>query len=396
MQVSTGNVCDRFCLTDDYVALEGHSGVHMLGDMLLVLSARQQILHIIKVQEGIGRFAEEATIGANCSPDDDLEISRVREAELSYQRKRGGASEENGLPDDGNESGGSGLGNGKLQNGFYTGLMQRLLAYLYRRLCSEGKRRLFYRVMEQYSMLIMQKAQFLDRDHLLIRLGSYERQSKHDNGMSTCFFVVYCISSTRIINLYENRSVELLCIYERFRDLFVGDAAVAATLPSGRPIAPEVSGRDEQRMSNPILSELNGRARNRGRRIRAALSVLPICAQSHNVSPYLDRSLFSYNVDRLAALDGSRALPMREVNSVKFTSAETGAMRFKLSAGIPFGMNVMEPNMREGGRKKMLFLFHPHLPFVISMEYGGGGGVSNMTPSLLNFHVYGHFAVEER
>ena len=377
------------------MSIEGHSGVHMLGDMLLVLSSRQQTLHIIKVQETIGRFAQEAAIGANCAPDDELEIARAREAELVYRRKTGAAQQSTQEEVEGD--GGSGLGNGKLKNAFYTGLMQRLLAYLYRRFCSEGNQSLFYRVMEQYSMLIMQRAQFLDEDHVLIRLGSYERVAKQD-GSGTCFFVIYCISSTKIINLFENQSNDLLRIYQKFRYMFIGDDAVSATLPPSRPVGTdefrETNGRAGTHRNSGVIQDSLA-SRGRASRIRAALNALPVRAQCHNVSPYLDRQLFSYNVDRLDALDGSRAVCMRDANSVKFTSVETGAMRFKLCAGMPFGMGEDPENSRVTGvRKKMLFLFHPVLPFVMSMEYGGnsGGGVdASVAPSAVNFHVHGHY-----
>lgn len=481
VDTESGTVADRWVLRDDFVVLEGHGGVHMYGDMLCVLSMRFQELHILKVQESAGRFLEEGKVGRMCRPDDDMEISRVRDREEAWRREEreresrleaetrrpyratsgGDAEGGSGLStharlnmtplvgpsssranerqrrarpvaagfegevrnDRHAQIGGvqaqeppteTGLGGGKLKTGFYTGLMQRLLVYVYRKYHGDGKQSMFYRVVGQYSMLVMRKAQFLDDDHLLIQLGSQENNSKSDEAAtSTCFFLVYCISSAAILNLFENSSTELLEIFEKYRDLFIGDDAVSATL------RPTRSRRDTEADNNggsgSNHQQLSGRGIRGGareyswshreesrlavhrmnfKRTRAELAVLPVSCQTRNVSPYLDRRLFSYNVDRISALDGTRAQTLREVNTVKFISVETGKLQFKLSSGLP--PSVCARSRREDGhlrdsnltplqkKRKALFLFHPFYPFVISMEY------SLISPTVYNFHVYGH------
>lgn len=462
VNVESGVVEDRYTLLNDFVELEGHAGVHMHGDMLCVLSIRHQILHIIKVQENLGRFTQEGRIGAMCRPDDELEIARARDAENNFQvRKReearqcsfesaAGSSSGGGLasfsrvdepslvrkrrtavPNEGAAGGlngtppvaqqspvvaaptDTGLGRGKLKSGFYTGLMQRLLVCVYRSYYRDGNQSLFYRVVGQYSMLVMLKAQFLDNDHLLIRLGSREQGGKPpDPAALTCFFVVYCISSTNILNLFENRSTELLAIYEKYRDIFIGDAAVSATLPPPRAEMEDAlvtTGGPGSNIPHRAENEVHGQGRSwsvrpgsliRGRhatskRTRAELLVLPVSCQTRNVSPFLDRQIFSYNADRIAALDGTRALSLRDLNTVKFISVRTGAMRFKLSPGLPAfnGGQRSRRGMDDGNdhttlnhnsrKKKALFLFHPHYPFVMSMEY------NLVSPTTYNFHVHG-------
>lgn len=475
-------IADRFVLSDDFVVLEGHGGVHMFGDVLCVLSMRHQVLHVIKVQENLGRFTEQVKIGAMCRSDDELEIARVRDAELSYQRNERERNiqrqVDSHFPFDARTGNGAetvdesarktspsraaaltplvvtpsarlgrvrtpepmlegargrsrhpqpriggthtdapptetGLGNGKLKKGFYTGLMQRLLVYLYKRYHRSRNQERFYRLFEQYTQLVMLKAQFLDEDHLLIRLGTHERNAKiADPATATWFFVIYCISSASILNLFNNCSTDLLSIFRKYRDVFIGDAAVSATLPPARG-----RGDGEGDGNGSGLQINNGIERGMGeadgeqerphrsgaaavdrqmhfRRIRAELAILPVSCQTRNVSPFLDRKLFSYNIDRISALDGTRALYFRELNTVKFMSVESGALRFKLSPGIPAAL--LERSRREGGgirdggvihmqRKcKALFLFHPFYPFVISMEY------SLVMPTTYNFHVYGH------
>jgi De-etiolated protein 1 Det1 len=437
VEIETGQVRDKYVLRDDFVALEGHAGVHMLDDLLCVLSIRHQVLHLLRVHDTTGRFMLVSRVGTFCDPDDEYEISRARDAEMRhippvqacnsdpfhgkprgpYQRnrsdgRRGGAAGggegaivdnmgvveggENGVH--GEDSGDddfdptsvteTGLGNGKAPRGFYCGLMHRLLVHVYEKHLRERNERRFFRVIGQYSMLVMKKAQLLDDDHLLIRLGS---SGILDPRTSTCFFIVYCISTSRVVNLYENRSNELLELYEANIDLFTADPAVATMLvPARTPQSgPGVGGNNGGRRGNAASSStFNDPAPRRALRshvrTREILAELPVSSQERNPSVYLDRRLFSYPFDQLPALDGSRAMSMRELHSIKFTAAGGGNLRFKLTPGLPNG--EMAPDGGGGprtARRKVLFLFHPTLPFVISMQ----ASLALPTSPLINFHV---------
>lgn len=429
--VESGQVVDRFTLYDDYVPLDNHYGVHMCGPILSVLSVRYQTIHVLRVQESTSCFTVQAVIGYNCHLDDELVIAKARHAESSWQSNRARAKKRRlvppvltissslrrqkrrldpssasfysnadnsdyesytGIPDvngetkdkpgDGDRHDRSsadfesetGFGNGKTRNGFYTGLMQRLLAYVYRRHLKEGRQKMFYRVVGQYSLLLIHKVQLLDHDHLLIRLGSYDRGGNPADALSnTCFFLIYCISSTKILNLFDNKSLELASLFDRYRDDFVGDPMVAASfLPARAPGAAEnVPGL----YGNPRRERIT-------KRMRSLLSTLPFSSQVRKPSVYLDRSLFTYNPDLLPALDGTKALSLREVRSCKFRSARTGDVRFKLA---PASMILAEQDdaNTQPSRTKMLFHFHPFLPLVLCMEYGLSFGTR------LNLHVYG-------
>lgn len=269
----------------------------------------------------------------------------------------------------------TGFGNGKLRTGFYTGLMQRLLAYVYRCHLREGRQQRFYRVIGQYSLLLIQKTQLLDDDHLLIRLGSYERDGNPaDAFCNTCFFLVYCISSTRILNLFDNKSMGLALLFDRYRDDFVGDAMVAASLPSNRgAIDLEVG----------MGTNGNLRRERRNKRMRSILATLPFSSQVRRPSVYLDRSLFTFTSNLLPALDGTKPLPLREVRCCKFLSAYTGDIRFKLAPAALLRTDHDESSNVQLSRMKMQFYFHPFLPLVLSLEYGVHWGTR------LNIHVYG-------
>lgn len=432
VNTETGQVRDKFVLRDDFVVLEGHAGVHMLGDLMCVLSIRHQTLHLLRVHDATGRLMLVSRIGTFCDPDDEFEIARCREAELrnaATARSRKAQADVNGsrrartgrgtgthmtegvgnediadrnvrdgdVNDPGDEHSHragvieTGLGSGKSPTGFYSGIMHRLLVYVYKKHLREKNERLFFRVIGQYSMLVMKKAQMLDEDHLLIRLGS---SGMLDPRVSTCFLLVYCMSTSQVVKLYENRSVELLNLYEHNNDLFTADPAVAAMLNPLRPstngqrvsgstainLSRGVSGYSRHPSRSPVVS---GRARTQVR-TREILAELPMSCQDRNASVYLNRRLFSYPMDRLPALDGSRAMSMKELQAIKFTSTGRGSLRFKLFPGLPNGETA--PDGSGGprrGRRKVLFLFHPTLPFVISMQ----ASQAVPTSPLINFHV---------
>lgn len=439
VSVETGSVADRFTLYDDYVPLDNHYGVHMCGPVLSVLSVRFQTIHVLRVQESTKCFTVQAVVGFNCRLDDELAIANARHAEALWRRNqlrekrrrevppvltinstsrrqkrrlnKSGAYVSSNLDSSDSESyistsdmdgkldekldgklndrddedrhnaataqseSEAGFGNGKLRNGFYTGLMQRLLAYVYRNHLKEGRQKMFYRIVGQYSLLLIHKVQLLDHDHLLIRLGSYDRGGNPAVALSNiCFFLIYCISTTKIVNLFDNRSSELASLFDRYRDDFVGDPNVAASLlpVRGQGVADSVS----SSYGNPRRNQMT-------KRMKSLLSTLPFSSQVRKPSVYLDRSLFTYNADLLPALDGTKALSLREVRSCKFRSAHTGDVRFKLAPASMLVPGYDDGNNIQPSRTKMLFHFHPFLPLVLCTEYGLTFG------SRLNLHVYG-------
>lgn len=72
------------------------------------------------------------------------------------------------------------------------------------------------------------------------------------------------------------------------------------------------------------------------------MATLPMMAQSLSVSPYLDKSLFSYD-DRLVSV-AERAKPFSDM-PIKFYSRAAGTVRFKLSTTVP-GRTVVTASNR--------------------------------------------------
>lgn len=369
VDVATGRVADRFVLEKDYVHLGDHPGVHMRRNLLCVLALRSQTLHLVRVQEALGRFACERRIGPVCRDDDEHELLRTG----PVPAPRAPDAE-------------TGLGGGKRAEGAFGGLMHKLLAYVFRKYAREGNVRKVFRVLAQYSMLVMLKAQLLDDDHLLVRLGTDEGGKSWDVEKQTCFFLVYCVSATSIVTVLENRSVALLRVLEQCADLFACDPATAAA---------EAPRRTADALEIQTAPQAGASARSAAfKKVRAELSRLPFPGAMRNASPYLDRRLFSYDLSRLNG--GGREQAHGGCVTVKFTSTRTRAIRMRLATGTPAqshhllmsGASLQDVQMQarleaQAAKAHRSFLFHPIYPFGISI-------VTGSTATSMNFHVIGH------
>lgn len=334
VEVETGRVYDRFVLENDFVQLEGHPGVDIRANMLCVLSLRFQTLHVLRVQESIGRFVQECAVGNACHPDDDAMLARVGAGPVDANEDDNGDVE-------------SGLGNGRRRNSPYSGLMQRLLTYVFRSYSCKGNRRKFFEAVGKYSPLVMLRAQLLDNDHVLVLLGG----DPSDNATAGRFFIVYCLSRSTILHLYEDSSVALLRIFEHFRDMFYADPMVAAA--------------DRHRLVS--FSDAVSRS-DASSRAREALSALPLRPLMTSASPYLDRTLFSYELER--------NLSTHAQSGNCFTSRQSGAVRFRVGARTRSrigGVNALLEIVAHADRAdtKTSYLFHPSLPFVVSVVSAG-------------------------
>uniref|UniRef100_A0A7S0ZEU7 Uncharacterized protein n=1 Tax=Timspurckia oligopyrenoides TaxID=708627 RepID=A0A7S0ZEU7_9RHOD len=407
VHVQSGRVTDRFSLTEDFVFLDSHQGVDLNDDMLIVLSIRHQIIRFLEIRAD-GKFREVHELGSFCFDDDRLlllqqeererrcpEPPRVRPTSSSAVQSTNmlpnGAStspqERDGDDVDGSDyflvaatpqlrdpirpalptipvRVGSGLGRGLCSRGFFTGLMHKILAYQYRKHVSESTESRFFRTLHQYTSLIMLKVQFLDSKHLLIRLGYIDSITRSgDTVSSVLFLVVFSLEDAAIVNMYENRSEELLKLYHEYLEYF------------WRSWDYHPSRKDLDSLLSALSSGPEVR-RTIGSRMRSALSLLPISPQIICPSPYLNPDLYSFDERRSASLNGNRPLPVQEYPSIKFISRKSRALKFKLRPG-PRSLPLSATRIR----RTAVFLFNPVYPFVISIQYEAS------QPSCINFHL---------
>ena len=447
VELETGQTKDRYHIYNDNVHFHDHSGVHLYENSICILAIRHQALHILSVQEHSGRLLLERILGASCESDDDLEIARVRTEEEKFQIRRRESSDnaqsnstmqQKTLPfnaptlkrrrsirdsdDDQNvrlrrsyrrlmadvgfsnpngsnrvansTSMETGLGNGRIRLGFITGLMHRLLVFVHRKMENENRIQNFFRVVDQFSSLLMQKVQFLDNDHLLIKLGS-NSEGRGSAPAGTCFFIIYCISETTIEELFDNQSPKIFEMFDPNRGLCIMSEAEAAMFP---PIRNPNAQQDTQAnfSSNSTFRPTSSRGRNQMiSRAFEALFELPVSCQVKNTSPYLDRRVFSYSTQKQSALYGSRAHPLRS-SCFKFSSVYSEKILFRLGPSA-VRQRLLRHDHNTGPRSqiwsqeemkitktKTRFLFHPILPFVITIETDRG------PHQILSFNVYGH------
>ena len=362
VSIPTGTVVDTWTLRDDFVELSGHRGVTLCDQTLIVLSMKKQTLHVLRIEEKMERIFEENKIGEFCQPDDKMLVVHADVQERKWQQQsqiRKRKQEGGDKPDEANKVEQSlpaenlspppsetGLGYGKTRTGFYSGLMQKLLAFVYGRYQAQGNERDFFHVMTRYCMLVMLTCYMLDADHVLILLGSAERALKLlDPARSTYFTLLYRMSSGTIVDVYDSRNVDVvLKVFDKFPEYFYRDSAVASTA------------RLELSTSAAMM-----------RRRKESQGLLPTGAQSRNVSPLLDQELFDYDDSKLPALDGRKAI--RVEAPIKFRSRRLKKVSFRLA--------FCE---HQESHKSMLFLFHPTEPFAASQL------MDPDEPTIINFH----------
>lgn len=332
VETETGRVYDRFVLENDFVQLDGHPGVHMRANVLCVLSLRFQTLHVLRVQESVGRFVHERAVGPECHADDAATLARVDVAASPAAAAVDGGDDGDGSDtSDGDLE--SGLGNGRRRYVPYSGLMQRLLTYVFRSYARKGNTRKFFSAVGKYSALLMLRAQLLDSDHLLLLLGTDPSVGAN----SARFFVVYCISRGSILHLYEDNSEELLRILELYQDMFHADPEVAA---GEKHVLTSLAGA-------PSRSEAKKRARE-------VLRALPLRPTMQCGSPYLNRRLYAYEL--------APSPDAYDQSANTFTSLRTAKVRFRLGGGT---------RGRHSSGAQTAYLFHPTLPFEMSVISAG-------------------------
>ncbi|KAK6099842.1 acid phosphatase det1 [Batrachochytrium dendrobatidis] len=285
-----------------------------------------------------------------------------------------------------------------------SGIKHRMLAYLYRRAIASkvpGAIGHFHLTYPYFASLVMWRMQFLDCDHILLKLGSIDNVTGQLMEQATgyiSFFVVYSLSTTKILGVYENSSQELFDIFEKWGcfhgtsymstrstpvpdcptsqseiDPFNPDSDEGVTIHAMQQYATLYCNNEYARDLARKHMYAVRKARNGGasQAIRRILSSLPINPQSFSTSAYFDHDLFSYDDKVLNSCDRMRSsleFPC------KFYCRRTGKLKFKLET------NAMANGRTRGEKTNVLYIFHPVDPFVITVQH-----VQNI-PTVMNMH----------
>ena len=318
------------------------------------------------------------------------------------------------------------------------GLHQRVLSYLYRKAAGSsavqvGAKRprdetsldTFYCHFGDFERLAVQRAQLLDGQHLLLRLGSpdsltargalspLDAAQVHSGGV---FLVVLDIESTRVVDVRQGTDEALQTLLERYADHFRGHAPRYARHAASvsncehlrtalrrtrRAIGAQGGAAGMARgggafggIASPVGGGGGSSLIGSSSRLVAsavvlrALGTLPAAAPAAAPSPYLDAALFRYD-ERLVLSPMDRPRAGSE-HSVRFQlRADARAVAFRVGAGGDGGgivgggdrgWSATAPMQPARCSALLGYLFHPFLPFIISIQHSASGS------SELNFH----------
>ncbi len=253
------------------------------------------------------------------------------------------------------------------------GFKQKLVAFLYSQVIGSNKAiSLFHEQLHQYMNLAIWKAQFLDADHLMIRLCPPEnlRTKSCDQPPNQCI-VIWNIPEVRVINFFHDS--EMIELYEIANDYarefrFLPDANKDDSLEF-QPINTN-SNWERQRLERTLEIYSSHRGSSEHLAKRKLVSMIPYSShtQISNPSPFLDSELFRYNDRIISTVDRMKNAPD---GHARFHSRETGRLVMRLD-----GNSTPEPSLR--AKHVIQWIIHPFLPFAISWQLGFGSGVFNI------------------
>ncbi|XP_022146892.1 light-mediated development protein DET1 isoform X1 [Momordica charantia] len=365
LRLEDGEILDVKVFVNDFVNLAHNTGVFLYDDLLAIVSLRYQIIHILQIRDS-GHLVDVRAIGAFCREDDELFLNSSTQSVGVPERSRLLPSPvENGYHHN----------HPNTNNSFLTGLKQRLLSFIFRRIWNEeADHRLrvqcltknFYFHFQDYVDLIIWKVQFLDRQHLLLKLGSVDGGVSRMADHHRAFFAVYHMETTEIVAFYQNSADDLYVLFEHFCNHF--HAA------SRNPLSMNfISSHSNSIHAQEQLKSLKHKAASYSQFVKKMLVSLPFNCQSQSPSPYFDLSLFRYDEKLISATDRHR---QSTDHPIKFILRRPPySLRFKIKSGPEGGIT--------DGRTKGIssFLFHPFLPLALSVQQ-----TTYLHPSVVNIH----------
>ncbi|KAJ3218078.1 acid phosphatase det1 [Dinochytrium kinnereticum] len=336
VDITAGKLLDKITYSGDFILLANHAGVAINDDVLAITSVQNQCIFL-----GRSSFVSIRTVGWHNFEDDGFLIEAAKNSEKAFVEHHLPASIRGDiLPNP------TAIMEG--QN-ILSGIRQRLMAFLYRRAKEIGTTRAlnhFNLTFDQFSSLIMWRAQFLDKEHLLIKLGSADNvldRNSEPNHSQSYFFMVYSLNTTNVVGFYENTSLEVLDFLEKMPGSYsaprINHSQDVITNQFNNVYAKE----SMLRLFHSVRKAKNGGYAYASKRL---LATFPVSSQCLSESPYFDHRLFYY--DEKIITHHERIRPCLEF-PVKFWDRETGKLLFKVDPN-PYEMNGTSAEGNEGSR----------------------------------------------
>ncbi|CAD5187736.1 unnamed protein product [Musa acuminata subsp. malaccensis] len=367
VRLKDGVVMDEKSFCNDFVNLAHSMGVFLYEDLLCIMSLRYQTIHILQVRDS-GNLVDVRNIGSFCLEDDELFLnSHAQCMTVPNKSKPVGSVHESA----------NGIHHQPVAqaSSFLTGIKQRLLSFIFRKAWSEEAdpilrvqhlKKKFYFHFQDYVDLIMWKAQFLDRHHLLIKFGSVDGGVSRSTDQHPAFFAVYNMETTEVIAFYQNSSEELYSLFEQFYDHFHANSRESVH-------ANFISSHSNNIHALEQLWSMKNKQSSFSQFVKKMMTSVPYTCQSQSPSPYFDVSLFRYDEKLISSTDRHRH---STDHPIKFISRrQPNVLKFKIKPGL-------ETSGAEARTKKICsFLFHPYLPMALSIQQ------TYMQPTVVNLHL---------
>ncbi|CAI8589376.1 unnamed protein product [Vicia faba] len=343
-----------------------------------VPSIEKITFHLLRMEDGeildkkirdSGNFVHVRAIGEFCREDDELFLnSNAQGMPLSNKNKQHPVPEnhvENHMHQ----------GQPSVGNSFLSGVKQRLLSFIFQGLWNEETddtlriqrlRNKFYFHFQDYVDLVIWKVQFLDRHHLLIKFGSVDGGVSRNADHHPAFVAVYNMDTTEIISFYHNSADELYLLFEKFGDHFHVTSRNLMYMNF-------ISSHSNNIHALEQLWSIKDKASNSSQFVKKMLASLPFSCQSQSPSPYFDQSLFRFDDKLISATDRHRQSTDHPIKFILRNSPHT--LKFKIKPGPEAG------SMDGRAKKISSFLFHPFLPFALSIQQ-----TLFLQPSVVNIH----------
>ncbi|CAF1194694.1 unnamed protein product, partial [Adineta ricciae] len=206
-------------------------------------------------------------------------------------------------------------------------LKQRLLTYLYKRAKESNKQLRFIHSFNDYLASKFYKVQFLTNHIILLKFAheSIVNKRQQEQQMHYALFVVYNIQTSTILNIYDESSVELAQIFEKYNDDFRYSSSYGLINYRNLeffPLSTPAGRRQFEHMYYHSTSTGDSDS------IKRLLMQLPLRTITHTISPYLDLNLYSYD-DKIVHIDDMvKTCPN---NPVRFFSRDCQRMKFQLT-----------------------------------------------------------------
>ncbi|CAF3131869.1 unnamed protein product [Rotaria socialis] len=206
-------------------------------------------------------------------------------------------------------------------------LKQRLLTYLYKRAKQSNKQLRFIHSFNDYLASKFYKVQFLTNNIILLKFAheTIVNKRQQEQQMHYALFVVYDIQTSTILNIYDDSSIELANIFEKYNDDFRYSSSYGLINYEDLEFFPLSTYAGRRQFEHMYYNQAST---GESDSIKRLLMQLPLRTITHTISPYLDLNLYSYD-DKIVHIDDMiKTCPN---NPVRFFSRDCQRMKFQLT-----------------------------------------------------------------